>query len=224
MASLNPDSFMSSWLRLVDDPSKDVLSKITTTYTNAPKGNQTSCVDILTPLAMLHQCRLDVLSVTEGLRKAESWTALTDSQMQLSHLRLRFRKSTKEMGGAAPKHFGRMRASDAPFGRVHWEKTGARSATSSADSDGDQKMTDSEDESDEADFDEDEEDGSDMEEGQSLGAEEPAGKVGNCESDGVTNASDSARTSWTREMQKEIEVAEQYRVAMIQVLQEEIRR
>ncbi|KAK7728899.1 hypothetical protein SLS57_002131 [Botryosphaeria dothidea] len=104
MASLNPDSFMSSWLRLVDDPSKDVLSKITTTYTNAPKGNQTS----------------------------------------------------------------------------------SRSATSSADSDGDQKMTDSEDESDEADFDEDEEDGSDMEEGQSLGAEEPAGKVGNCESDGVT--------------------------------------
>lgn len=126
MASLNPDSFMSSWLRLVDDPSKDVLSKITTTYTNAPKGNQTSCVDILTPLAMLHQCRLDVLSVTEGLRKAESWTALTDSQMQLSHLRLRFRKSTKEMGGAALKHFGRMRASDAPFGRVHWEKTGTR--------------------------------------------------------------------------------------------------
>lgn len=40
----------------------------------------------------------------------------------------------------------------------------------------------------------------------------------------LRNASDSARTSWTREMQKEIEVAEQYRVAMIQVLQEEIRR
>ncbi|GME37781.1 uncharacterized protein LTHEOB_5915 [Neofusicoccum parvum] len=39
----------------------------------------------------------------------------------------------------------------------------------------------------------------------------------------LRNAASNARASWAREMQSELEVAEQYRVAMIQVLQEEIR-
>lgn len=40
----------------------------------------------------------------------------------------------------------------------------------------------------------------------------------------LRNAAANARACWAREMQSELEIAEQYRVAMIQVLQEEIRR
>lgn len=40
----------------------------------------------------------------------------------------------------------------------------------------------------------------------------------------LRSAASNARMTWAREMQKEMETAEQYRVAIIQVLQEEIRR
>ncbi|KAB2572073.1 hypothetical protein DBV05_g9306 [Lasiodiplodia theobromae] len=40
----------------------------------------------------------------------------------------------------------------------------------------------------------------------------------------LQNAADEARVSWAKEMQRELEVAEQYRIAMIQVLQDELRR
>lgn len=40
----------------------------------------------------------------------------------------------------------------------------------------------------------------------------------------LQHAGEEARATWAKEMQRELEVAEQYRVVMIQVLQDELRR
>ncbi|EKG16798.1 hypothetical protein MPH_06001 [Macrophomina phaseolina MS6] len=283
MSLSNLHSHVALWLRLVENPSHGVLSSIPTSYLDSAKRSQAPYAATLVSLAVLHQCRLEVLSITEDLKSTGSWAALNDSQTQLSHLRLRFRRSMKEIGGSLTQHVSHMTASDTPFGKVQWEKTGTHSPASSADSDGEEKMTDSEDESsDEADLEEDAE-YEPEEQDEYTDSEGPLSKFGQVESEAVSgprfqgtrqmhalynsvtvcrlgrlianvqqseaealakllekescaadvkaaqlarlrSAASNARMTWAREMQKEMETAEQYRVAIIQVLQEEIRR
>lgn len=124
MSLSNLHSHVALWLRLVENPSHGVLSSIPTSYLDSAKRSQASYAATLVSLAVLHQCRLEVLSITEDLKSTGSWAALNDSQTQLSHLRLRFRRSMKEIGGSLTQHVSHMTASDTPFGKVQWEKTG----------------------------------------------------------------------------------------------------
>lgn len=80
--------------------------------------------EVLAPLASLLQCRHDVSSVTDNLRRAGSWAALNSSQTHLSRLRMRFRRSMKDMNGTGFPNYGRMGAGDVPFGKVQWERSG----------------------------------------------------------------------------------------------------
>lgn len=124
MAPISPESRTSLWLRLVNNLSAEDLRGITTSYSSTSARSQASCDEVLAPLAVLLQCRLDVLSLTETLKRAESWAVLNSSQTQLSRLRTRFRNSVRDLNGAALVQAGRMSAGDLPFGKVQWERTG----------------------------------------------------------------------------------------------------
>ncbi|KAL0254520.1 hypothetical protein SLS55_009996 [Diplodia seriata] len=133
MATMNAETRAISWLQLVNHPSTENIARAV--------AKQVPHDEILAPLAALLQCRLDVMSITERLEKADSWAALNSSQTQFSQVRTRFRTSMKGMSGGALAGSLRIKAGDVPFGKVQWESAYTGSSTS-ADSDGDRTMTD----------------------------------------------------------------------------------
>ncbi|OJD31252.1 uncharacterized protein BKCO1_5000077 [Diplodia corticola] len=268
MAVMSPELRAASWLRLVVHPSTESLGAVDTPYSPQSAAGQVQYDDLLTPLAALLQCRLDVLNVTEKLEKADSWAVLNSSQTHFSQLRARFRTSMKSMSGGVLSGSLKVKVGDIPFGKVQWENA-------YADSDGDRTATDeSEDESigeqsDEADDDDYESDvdgdesahkagevsGPRLQRNRQMhvlhnmvtlcrlarmiaGVEQRSAELlakglegATCAGDTrarvlaqLKHAGDEARASWAREMQREVEVAERYRVATIQVLQDELRR
>lgn len=123
MAAMSPELRVAAWLQLASHHSTESLKSIATPYSAQAGTTQTPNDDILTPLAALLQCRLDVQSITEGLGKAESWAALNSSQTQFSQLRTRFQTSMKRLSGGVLSRSLKIKAGDVPFGKVQWEKT-----------------------------------------------------------------------------------------------------